>query len=766
MRFFIFISCLLFAATTYSQETITVKNTKNESLPGASVSYLKTGTVTDNNGTAQLPKLPKGTLITVSYIGYNDITTAYTGSAMTFVLEEKGVLLEELVVKAIRVKKDAPIAFSNISKEEIANQNLGQDIPFLLNSLPGVVTTSDAGAGIGYTGIRVRGSDATRVNVTINGIPLNDAESHGVFWVNMPDFASSVENLQLQRGVGTSTNGAGAFGASLNLLTNNTSEKSFAEISNSFGSFNTWKHTVKLGTGKINEHFEVVGRLSKITSDGYIDRASSDLKSYFLQGTYSDEKTMLKALVFGGKEKTYQAWNGIDGKKLKTNRTYNPSGKYTDANGKKQFYDNETDNYQQDHYQLHWNQKINNNWSSHIGLHYTQGEGYYENYKNDPYSEYGLQPIKDVQGKEVTGNLIRRKWLDNDFYGGVFSLDYQKSNLNLILGGGLNNYKGDHFGTIIWTERDGKASYKEKYYNNRSKKLDGNIYVKATYKIDANWQAFADFQYRFINYEMDSNNIDEQLHFFNPKAGLTYFVTPYNSLYFSYARGNKEPNRNDYEANADVKPETLNDFELGWRYANSSFNINANAYYMLYQDQLVLIGEINHVGAFIRSNVGESYRLGLEIDANWNISHKWKIHPNIAISSNKNIEFKEEDSNKKIKNLGNTNISFSPNLVAGNSLTFSPKSNVQIALLSKFVGEQYMSNNNIEASKLDSYFINNLSIGWQVKPSKIFKSIDFSLLINNIFNVEYVSNGYMWSIYPYYFPQAKANVLAGITLKF
>lgn len=765
MRFFIFINCLLFAATVYSQTTITVRDSQNEPLPGASISYLNTGTVTDNNGMAEIAKLSQGTSVTVSFIGYKTLTKVYTGSAMMFVLEEQKILLEELVVKAVRVQKDAPIAFSNISKEEISNQNLGQDIPFLLNALPNVVTTSDAGAGVGYTGIRVRGSDATRVNVTINGIPLNDAESHGVFWVNMPDFASSVENLQLQRGVGTSTNGAGAFGASLNLLTDNTSEKAFDEISSSFGSFNTWKHTVKLGTGKINDHFEVVGRLSKITSDGYIDRASSDLKSYFLQGTYSDEKTIIKALVFGGKEKTYQAWNGIDSDKLKTDRTYNPSGKYTDANGKTQFYDNETDNYQQDHYQLHWNQKINDNWSSHVGLHYTQGKGYYENYKNDPYSEYGLQPIKDAQGTEISANLIRRKWLDNDFYGGVFSLDFQKNNLNLILGGGLNNYKGNHFGTVIWTEKYGNASYKQKYYNNSSEKLDGNIYVKATYKVNANWQAFADFQYRFVSYEMDINNIDEQLHFFNPKAGITYFITPKNSFYFSYARGNKEPNRGDYEADANVKPEKLNDFELGWRYVNNSLNVNANAYYMRYQDQLVLTGKIDDVGAFIRSNVGESYRLGLEVDVKWNISNKWNLHPNVAISSNKNIDFKEKNNNK-LSTLGNTNISFSPNFVAGNALTFLPKSNIQISLLSKFIGEQYMSNNNIAASKLDSYFVNNVSIGWEIKPSKVFKSIDFSLLVNNIFNVAYVSNGYMWDVYPYYFPQAKANVLAGITLKF
>ncbi|MBS9768398.1 MAG: TonB-dependent receptor [Flavobacteriaceae bacterium] len=512
--------------------------------------------------------------------------------------------LGEVVLTAVCVKKDAPIAHSNLSKKEISKRNLGQNAPMLLNHMPAVVSYSDDGTGIGYTYMRVRGADATRTNVTINGVPYNDAESQGTYWVNINDLASSTESLQLQRGVGTSTNGASAFGASLNILTDRISEEAFGEISNSFGSYNTLKHTVKLSTGKIDDHFEMSGRISKITSDGYLERASSDLNSYFLQGSYSDYNTIIKALVFGGKEKTYQAWNGIGKDQLKKNRRYNPAGVYTDANGKTQFYDNETDNYWQDHYQLHWNQKINFYWSSHIGLHYTKGKGYYENYKTDRYSEYGLAPLpNNTEGKESKAGLIRRKWLDNDFYGSVFSVNYKDSKWDFIVGGGLNNYVGDHFGTVLWTEKPREFTYKGKYYDNTSKKLDGNIYTKATYKINRKWNLFGDLQYRFVHYKADILKVDDKLNFFNPKAGLTYFINSNSNVYFSYARGHREPNRSDYEANKDVKPEQLNDFELGWRFADNNLNININTYYMLYKDQLVLTGKLDDVGnAFYQMN--------------------------------------------------------------------------------------------------------------------------------------------------------------------
>ena len=405
----------------------------------------------------------------------------------------KKVILDEVLVKAVRVTKETPVTFSDLSKEEIAPRNLGQDIPILMNFLPAVVTTSDAGAGVGYTGIRVRGSDATRVNVTINGIPYNDAESQGTFWVNMPDFASSTESLQLQRGVGTSTNGAGAFGASLNLLTDGYKENAFAQISSSVGSFNTVRNNLKFSTGLMNEHIEISGRLSRITSDGYIDRARSDLDSYFLQGVYVDDNTLVKALLFGGHEITYQAWYGIDAATLETDRTFNPSGIYTDENGVTQFYDKEEDNYKQDHFQLHWNEQLNDNWSSNIALHYTRGRGYFEQFReDDDFDTYGFTPFT-VNGQEVnTTDLIRRRWLDNDFYGTVFSLNNQTENLDLIIGGGYNIYKGDHFGEIIWARFADNSDIRDRYYEDDSEKTDFNLYTKANLKLDDQWSLFGD----------------------------------------------------------------------------------------------------------------------------------------------------------------------------------------------------------------------------------------------------------------------------------
>lgn len=674
--------------------------------------------------------------------------------------------LDELVIRSVRVKKDAPIAFTNLTKEEFESRNLGQDIPILMNYMPNVVTTSDAGAGVGYTGIRVRGSDATRVNVTINGIPLNDAESQGTFWVNMPDFASSVESMQLQRGLGTSTNGAGAFGASLNLLTNNSLNDAFGEIANSFGSFNTLKHTVQMGTGKLSNNIEISGRLSKLTSDGYIDRATSDLKSYYLQGTYSTDKTMIKALTFGGKERTYQAWNGIDKDQLEKNRRFNPAGLYYDANGNQQFYKDEVDNYQQDHFQLHWNQKYSAYWSSHIGLHYTIGKGYYENYQKKRYSDFGLTPLPlDADGKESKAGIIRRKWLDNDFYGMVFSANYQESNLDVIFGGGINNYEGRHFGTVLWTEKPSDLNYRQRYYEDDANKFDGNIYAKTTYKLNEFWQFFADLQYRVVDFRVEVANAHNRLNFFNPKAGISYFINKQNDLFVSFARGHREPNRNDYEANPEVQPETMNNVELGWRHHTANIQLNANAYLMAYENQLVLTGEIDEVGAFIRSNVGKSYRIGLELDALWSINKHWELRPNIALSDNRNMNYKETNENGEIQQLGSTQIAYSPRIVAGNMLAYKPLSNLQIALLSKYVGKQYLSNNNIDTSKLPSYFVNDLNVSWQIQPQKFCKSININLLVNNIFNTQYVSNGYMWDIDPYYFPQAGINFLAGATLK-
>ncbi|WP_111308497.1 TonB-dependent receptor [Confluentibacter sediminis] len=695
--------------------------------------------------------------------------------------------LDEVLVKAVRVNATSPITHSNLTKKELEKRNLGQDLPILLNYLPSVVTTSDAGAGVGYTGIRVRGVSAQSTNVTINGIPYNDAESLGSFWVDLPDFSSSVESLQLQRGVGTSTNGSGAFGASINILTDAISDKASAEISNAFGTYNTRRHNVKFSTGLINNYFELSGRLSQINSDGYIDRASSDLKSYFLQGAYKDDNTLIKALVFGGYEVTYQAWNGIDAATLATDRTYNPSGMYTDENGDTRFHDNEVDDYKQDHYQLHWNERYNNNWSTNLGLNYTSGRGFFEQYKEDEdFADYSLTDIT-IGGETInTTDLIRRRWLDNDFYVVTASTNYKNDNLDMSFGTSYSSYNGKHFGEIIWARYASNSEIGDHYYDGKAKKKDFSAFTKATFKLNDKLSLYGDLQLRFVDYKttgLSSDvvpfNIDENYNFFNPKAGITYELDTKNNIYFSYARANREPSRSDFESNVDIKPEQLNDFELGFRHTNETFRVSANAYYMLYNEQLVLTGALDNTGSPVRTNSGDSYRVGLEVDAAIQITKQFAMQPNVTISSNKNKEtIIEKDGG--LVNLGKTNISFSPDFVAANALVFQPIANFQMSFLSKYVGEQFMGNTDSKASKLDSYFVNDLNITYEIKPNSIFKSILFSGLVNNIFGEKYVSNGYY---YTYdddfsnpgtittiegagYYPQATTNFLVGVTLKF
>lgn len=668
--------------------------------------------------------------------------------------------LNEVLVAAIRVTTKTPVSFSNLSKKEIQSRNLGQDIPILMNFMPSVVTTSDAGNGVGYTGLRVRGSDATRVNVTINGIPYNDSESHGTFWVNMPDFASSVQSLQLQRGVGTSTNGSGAFGASLNMLTDSFSKTSSAEIANSFGSFNTRKHTVKFSTGLLNDHFELAGRVSNLSSDGYIDRASSTLKSYFLQGTYVGKTTLIKALAFGGTEKTYQSWNGVDAATLKSNRTFNSAGLFTDELGASRFYDNETDNYQQDHYQLHWNENFSPYWNTNFAIHYTKGKGYYENYIEDAdFAIYGLLPV----GTVTATDLVRQKWLDNDFYGTTFSANYQSTKLDFIFGGSYNKYVGNHFGKVIWARYAGSSELGDHYYENTATKTDGTAFAKANYQVNDKWSLFGDLQIRNVNYKANSNEtgvVNDTFSFFNPKAGLNYTVNSKNNVYFSYARANREPNRTDYEG-GNVKPEQLNDFELGWRYLSDKVQLNTNFYYMDYQDQLILTGTLDDVGNPIRSNSEKSYRLGVEVDATIVVSNEISLRPNATLSRNKNIDLAVSG-----QNYGTKDISYSPAIIAGNSLIYKPTESLQIVWLQKYVGEQYMNNIELPEAKLADYLINDLNVTYEIKPKSVFKSIVFKGLVNNIFDKKYISNGYMWDVYPYYYPQAGTNLLAGITLLF
>jgi iron complex outermembrane receptor protein len=699
----------------------------------------------------------------------------------------KTEILDEVLVKAVRVNADSPITHSNVDKGDLEKRNLGQDLPILLNFLPSVVTTSDAGAGVGYTGIRVRGVSPQSTNITINGIPYNDAESLGTFWVNLGDFSSSVENLQLQRGVGTSTNGSGAFGASINILTDAISEKASAEISNSFGSYNTRRHNLKFSTGTLNNHFEIAGRLSQINSDGYIDRATSNLKSYFLQASYVDANTLIKAITFGGHEITYQAWNGIDAETLANNRRYNPSGMFTDENGEVRFHEDEEDNYKQDHYQLHWNERFNNQWSTNVGLNYTYGRGYFEQYKEDEsFSDYNLQELV-IGGETInTTDLIRRRWLDNDFYVFNANANYKNDKINLTFGTSYSDYTGDHFGEIIWARFASNSEIADNYYNGQGKKKDFSLFAKTTFRLNEKVSLFGDLQSRIVNYKTtgftsDRINmlIDETYNFFNPKAGITYKMNSQNNFYFSFARANREPSRSDFESNPDIKPEELNDFEIGWRHNTNRFRINANMYYMFYNEQLVLSGAIDNTGAPIRTNSGESYRVGLEIESAVQISKKLAIQPNFTISSNKNKKTVSQiDGN--LVDLGKTNISFSPNFTAANALVYQPSSNFQMSFLSKFVGEQYMGNTDSEVSKLDSYFVNDFNISYEIKPNTIFKSILLSGLVNNIFGEKYVSNGYYFTYddtwtdpnqittieVAGYYPQATTNFLIGATLKF
>lgn len=696
--------------------------------------------------------------------------------------------LDEVLVKAIRVNATSPITHTNVTKEQLEKRNLGQDLPILLNYLPSVVTTSDAGAGVGYTGIRVRGVSAQSTNITINGIPYNDAESLGTFWVNLGDFSSSVESLQLQRGVGTSTNGSGAFGASINILTDAISETANAEISNSFGSYNTRKHNVKFSTGRLNNHFEFAGRLSQIQSDGYIDRASSNLKSYFLQGSYVDDNTLIKAITFSGHEITYQSWNGLEDLDLLENdRTYNTAGMYTDDNGDVLFYDNEVDNYKQNHYQLHWNERFNNNWSTNLALNFTHGEGYFEQYKEDEdFADYNLEEIT-IGGETInTTDLIRRRWLDNDFYVINASANYKDNIFNSTFGGSYSTYSGDHFGEIIWAQYASDSQIRDRYYNGNGTKTDLSFFVKGTYRVSDKISLFADLQTRHVSYKTTGTNsdvieflVDKNFNFFNPKAGITYKLNSNNSLYFSYARANREPNRDDFENNANIKPEQLNDFELGWRHSSNTFRFNTNLYYMLYNEQLVLTGALDDVGSPLRDNSGDSYRLGLEVEAAIQISNKFAIQPNFTVSSNKNKEtFFQRDG--VLANLGKTNISFSPEFIAANALVFQPKSNIQLSFLSKYVGEQFMGNTDSEASKLESYFVNDFNVTYELKPKSIFNSIVLSALVNNIFGEKYISNGYYYTYDDTwsnpgetttiegagFYPQATTNFLIGATLKF
>ena len=778
---------LLSSFATFGQFSLSgsVRDVDGSALPGAAVTIDSTqrGTFTDASGQFRLTNLKSGPVsIRVSLLGFETIRKAIQladNQSEPFVLSRSLTVLDEVVVSATRANQKTAIAYTDLTKQELTKQNLGQDIPFLLNFTPSVVTTSDAGAGVGYTGIRIRGSDATRVNVTVNSVPYNDAESQGTFWVNMPDFASSVSSMQIQRGVGTSTNGAGSFGASVNVQTNTLEKQPYAETNLSAGSFNTRKMNVLAGTGLLNKHWVVDARLSKITSDGFIDRAFSNLKSFYVSGGYYTDKSFLRLNIFSGQEQTYQAWNGVPENLLKTNRTFNA---FT--------YDNQTDNYQQDHYQLVGSHEISKSWRLNGALHYTKGRGYYEEFQPDqPLETYDLQPITIRDSVISNTDLVRRLWLDNDFYGGVFSLDYNSfRRLTANIGGGWNRYTGKHFGEVVWAQYASNGNIRHRYYDNDAAKTDFNLYAKAFYQFRPRFNGYLDIQirtvdYSFLGFDNAGRNVQQQanLLFFNPKAGMTYTINDRSLLYASFGVGNKEPNRDDYtqsSANARPNPETLIDYETGIKTQTGRVALSANLYWMQYRNQLVLSGKINEVGNYNRINIPVSYRRGIELEAGWLITKPLRWNVNATISQNRVDNFTEyvdnyDSGGQQAIAHTETDIAFSPDLIIGSQLLLTARKGLELALLSKYVGKQYLDNTQNEARKLNAYFVNDLRLIYTLKP-RLFNEIAFTALLNNALNYRYESNGYTFSYVAegklstenYFYPQAGRNVLIGVRVRF
>jgi len=692
--------------------------------------------------------------------------------------------LPPVEVRAVTAPPTAPFAKTNLDKKEIARQNLGQDLPFLLNQTPSVVVNSDAGNGVGYTGIRIRGTDATRINVTLNGIPYNDAESQGTFFVDLPDFASSVNRIQIQRGVGTSTNGAGAFGATVNFSTNEVNKKAYAEINNSYGSFNTWKNTIKAGSGLLGDHFTVDARASRVSSDGYIDRASSRLRSVYFSTAYLSEKNDLRLNIFSGKEKTYQAWNGVSESDLKTHRTINYAG--IEKPGAP--YENETDNYRQDHYQLFFTHRFTSDLSFNIAGFLTNGKGYYEEYRAaQDYADYGLSyPV--VGGTTVyETDLVRQLWLKNHFYGSIFSLQRRSSKTNLTLGGAVTKYDGNHFGEVVWSQQVWNGP--KRWYDLDAFKRDVNLYGKWQQDLAANFQLFADAQFRRVDYDLQGFRdnptllIDNTYNFFNPKFGLSYHPNHW-LIYASYSVAHKEPNRDDFEAGLtqQPRPERLNDWEAGVERKNNKTFLSANLYYMKYKDQLVLTGKINDVGAYTRTNIPNSYRAGIELQGSSVISKWLKAGANLTVSRNKIKGFVEYIdvydgsfawTGQDTKSYRESDISFSPEWIGAATISLTPVQKLTIDLLSKYVSKQYLDNTSNESRKLDAYFTEDVRAIYSFSKNWL-KNVDLVLQVNNVFDKKYEPNGYTFSYYynaqlvteNYYFPMAGTNFFAGINLKF
>lgn len=690
--------------------------------------------------------------------------------------------LQPVEVLAVRAGEKAPFAKTDIGKKEIEKKNLGQDLPFLLNQTPSVVVNSDAGNGIGYTGIRIRGTDASRINVTLNGIPYNDAESQGTFFVDLPDFASSANSIQVQRGVGSSSNGAGAFGATINIATNELNKKKYFTSSNSFGSFNTWKNNLQFSSGLLGKHFIIDGRISRISSNGYIDRAATNLKSFYISSAFVDKTNSLRLNIFSGKENTYQAWNGVAENILSTDRTYNPSG--TEKQGLP--YDNEVDDYTQTHYQLFYNHQFNGYWKGNVAAFLTRGKGYYEQYKaNKRFSDYNLPDYVNGPDTIKKTDLVRRLWLDNYFYGTIFSIQYKKNKTQFIVGGGYNAYDGKHYGDIKWLAVPAVLPPHFRWYNLTAYKKDFSIYTKWVQQWATNWQTYADIQLRGINYTIHGFRDNPALlikvrHvFLNPKLGITYNKNGWQ-LYASYAKAGKEPNRDDYEAGSNEIPsaEHLHDFELGFKKKHTQYWFAANIFYMVYKNQLVLTGKINNVGAYTRTNIPNSYRAGIELEGHVNIFSWMNASCNLSLSQNKIKRFTEyiddyDNGGQQEKFYQNTQIAFSPCVVGSGNLELIPVRNTSIALIGKYVGRQYLDNTTNKSRSLNAYYLQDIRLSYVIE-NKILKETNLIVQLNNVLNKKYEPNGYSYSyLYAgnittenFYFPMAGFNFMIGVNLKF
>lgn len=769
---------------------------KGESLPGAHLLLVDSfeAVTADVNGEYQIKNLKAGTYnIQVSFIGYSTVVLNVDiagNKTLDFQLKPTMVMSEEVIVQATRVQKNTPTTYSTMDKDQIEEANIGQDLPYILQLTPSVVTHSDAGSGIGYSGIRIRGTDLTGINVTMNGVPVNDPESHTVYFVDLPDLASSTDNIQIQRGVGTSTNGSAAFGASINIQTTTLNSDPYAEINSAAGSFNTYKNTVKFGSGLLDGKWAFDGRVSSVQSNGYIDRGWSDLKSFYLSAGYYGEKSVIKAIITSGWEKTYQAWDGTPKDSLNTNRKYNPAGAMEDEAGNFiGYYDNHTDNYRQSYYQLHFAHQFSENLNMSSAVFYTKGKGYYESFKNSQeFADYDYENVIIGQDTIFETNMINQKWLDNDYYGINLAFNFNKGPLKATLGGGWNNYDGDHYGNTIWAQYASNSFVDKPWYENTGEKTDFNIFGKVSYELNNKINLFVDLQYRDINYDMKGTHDDlrdlTQTHsfgFFNPKGGVYYQLNERNDFFASVGVANREPGRavyRDADENQDVSPERLIDYELGYKFNQQRITLEAVAFYMDYKDQLVNTGQINNVGEYNKINVPESYRTGVELIAKLQLTSKLRWEFNATYSSNKIKNFisytDDWDTWGQVADtIGTTNISFSPEFIAGSNISWEAFKNFKASFISKYVDKQYIDNTSNDARSLDAYFVNDLKFFYTLKPN-FMKQLDFFVSLNNIFNVKYVSNAW---VYPYYsggqyaeyngyFPQAEFNFMAGVSLKF